>query len=107
MRDEDEEEFTEWLQEAVKRSAKPIQQSNMFVSLATKNYIESPLCALQLGLAILMDKPIVIIADKNEKMPEALVKIAKVIERVDFDDKADMDRALTSVNNFAKTLPED
>lgn len=103
---EDEKAMNEWLRAAVDRNVEPMRQSAMFVSIATKNFIKDPLCALQLGMAILMDKPIVIIADKNEKMPEALVKIAKVIEKVDFDNKADFERAMTSVGEFAQTLPE-
>lgn len=99
-------DLDKWLKNAVESSAEPMEKSAMFISIATKSYLKSPLCALQLGMAILMDKPIVLIVDKNEKMPEALVKIAKIIERVDFDNKADMSRAMKSISKFTKTLPE-
>jgi hypothetical protein len=99
------EEMDKWLKESVELNAPKMEASAMFVGLATKNYMKDPLCALQLGLAILMDKPIVIIADKGEKIPEALVKIAKVIERVNMEDQADIKRAMGTIGKFAETLP--
>ena len=100
-------EFDGWLKSSVESCAKPMEESTIFASIVTKNYMKNPLCALQLGLAILMNKPIILIVDKNEKIPESLVKIAKVIEYVDTENPADMRRASESIAKLAEQLDEE
>lgn len=86
------------------RTGKKIGESHSFAAIFTKNFLNSPECALQLGYAILMDKPIVLIADKNVKIPESLVKIAKLIERVDMSKPSEMARASKSLAEFTATI---
>lgn len=97
-------EFQDWLSRAAKGSGEKLAESAMYAGIVTTDFMKDPLCALQLGLAILMDKPIILIADKAVKIPESLVKIAKVIERVDMNDKQDSSRAAQAIADFSRTL---
>ena len=104
MANEYSKEAMEWMRMIAQKQGPRIKQSQMYMSLVTDNFLEDPRCALELGLAILMNKPIVLIAEPNQKIPEALVKIAKVVERADFNNKTDMERAMASIGDFSKTL---
>ena len=73
-------DFEERQKASVKRNAEKIGNCEVFVSIVTPNYIEDPHCAMQLGLAILMDKPIRLIVEEGTKLPENLRKVADRIE---------------------------
>lgn len=69
-----------WLKKAVKSSGDKIEQSSVFLSLMSKSYKEDPLCALQLGIAVLLDKPIGILVEEGVEVPSGLAAFAKGIE---------------------------
>lgn len=102
--DEKETEFKKWLSDAGKDSGEKIANSAAFIGIGSTNYMENPLCALQLGLAILMDKPIFMIVDHDRPVPKALVKVADCIERVKMNDPKDMVRAQKSIQQFLQQL---
>lgn len=87
---ESETEFNEWLEKAHKEDSEGIGSSAICSSIVSKGYLENPRCALQIGLAILMDKPLFLIVDKDQKIPASLVRAAQAIERVDTKNPADM-----------------
>lgn len=60
-----------------------IENSKVFVSLVSKNYIDDPVCALQLGIAILLGKPLAVIAMDGAEIPETLRKIAFHVDQVE------------------------
>lgn len=101
------EELQDWLKEAVARNAPKMQESSMFASIVTDGFFKDPTCMLQIGMAVLMDKPIVIIADKDTKIPASLMKIARLVERVDLKSDADMSRVSVSISAFAKALHQE
>lgn len=94
----------EWLKQNAKDSGAKIEASGSFMSLVTKNYLESPLCALQLGIAVMLDKPIVLIVDKNTEVSKHLVKIASLIEKIDLNNPEELKRAIESIGKFQATL---
>lgn len=98
------EELDAWLKQATEGSLPKMKESSVYAGIVTDSFLKEPLCALQLGYAILLDKPIILIADKTMKLPESLVKVAKVIERVDIKNPADMKRASESIGSFARGL---
>lgn len=102
--DEKEQQFKDWLDHAGKDSGQKISDSAAFIGVGSTNYMENPLCALQLGLAILMDKPIFMIVDHDRPVPKALVKVADCIERVKMNDPRDMKRAQKSIQQFLQQL---
>lgn len=57
-----------------------IEQSSIFLSLLSESYKTDPTTALQLGIAILLDKPIGIIAVEGAVIPKSLQKLAFSID---------------------------
>ncbi len=64
----------------VKKNAEKISKASVFVSVVSANYLESPYCAMQLGLAILLNKPIRLLVKEGIVLPENLVKVAEKVE---------------------------
>lgn len=61
----------------VARSCGPkIEQSKIFLALVSKSYLEDPTAALQLGIAILLGKPIAVIGIDGVEIPDTLRKAA-------------------------------
>lgn len=82
-----------WLKQVAEMNGKKIRDCPLYMSLVTENFLKDPKCALELGLALLMDKPIALIVIKGTKIPENLKKVAKAIEVFDPDDDQGMQRA--------------
>lgn len=82
----DELKFKRWIQSVTADSGKKIEESDAFLSLYTDNYVQAPQCALELGIAIMLDKPIVILAPKGQKIPEVLIRLAQAVEFFDPED---------------------
>lgn len=96
--------FEQWLKDAADDSGKKIQSSEVFTGILTENFLNNPLCALQMGYAVLMDKPIILIVDEKTPIPKSLAKLAKVIERINIDNPKDMERAQNSIRNFLNAM---
>lgn len=95
-------EAKEWLNKASEDLVPKLKGSAIYAGIVGDAFLKDPACALQLGYAILLDKPIILIVDKKTKIPESLVKVAQVIERVDLNNEADMKRATESMAMFAR-----
>jgi len=76
----DELEFKRWAKRISERSGEAIEKSQAYVSLFTTDYKQSPQCALELGIAIMLDKPIGILALDETVIPENLKRVAIAIE---------------------------
>ncbi len=98
----DELRFKKWFQSMVADSGKKIEESEGFLSLLTTSYKESPQCALELGIAVILDKPILLLVPDDVEIPNNLLKIAKGVQRFKTDDMEDMKRA---TNELMKDLP--
>lgn len=81
-----------------------INDSDVFAALVTDSYFKDALCATQLGLAILLDKPIALIVDKTVKLPSKLIKVANKIDYVDMKNEEDINRASQSLYDFVNSL---
>ena len=93
-----------WLRKAVKSSGDKIEESAMFISVVSKDFKEDPLCALQLGIALLLDKPIGIIALKGCEIPDNLAGVAKAIEIIEGDDiQAAGERLIKSMKPYLRS----
>ena len=71
-----------------------IKSSAIFMSILSPKFVEEPRCVMQIGAAVLLDKPIAIIVVKGAKVPKHLEKIA-TIEYC--NDLKDMERATSSL----------
>lgn len=87
----DEEETRAWAQKVVSNSLPGISDSENFCSIVTDNYLKDPLCATQFGMALFMDKPIILMIKVGTKLPKRLEKVADGI--VYFHDDADLKNA--------------
>lgn len=74
------------LGEAAARNAEGIQNSAFFLAIFSGNYATDAVCLLQLALAIVMDKPIVLIVPLGIPIPAKLRQIADAIEEVDMEE---------------------
>lgn len=79
------------------RVTKGVRNSHVYCALFSPSFKESPLCALQLGLAILLDKPIALIVYPDAVVPEHLKKIAVAIEYVGPGGIKESEEKLTAV----------
>jgi nucleoside 2-deoxyribosyltransferase len=87
----------EWMKEAAEKSGKKIIESDMYLSVFTQSYLKDPRCALELGFAILMDKPISLVVFDDTEVPNHLQTIAFAIERVKDRSADEMARAIKSI----------
>lgn len=70
-----------------------LKASKAYMAIVSPAFLEDKTAALQLGFAVLLDKPIFLLAIKGVQIPNHLVKIATCIERVNSDSKEEMRKA--------------
>jgi hypothetical protein len=75
-----EREWNEKLKAAAKENIEKINESAAFISLFNEKMADEPLPCLQLGLAMLLDKPIYLLVPEGDVLPENLKKVAVRIE---------------------------
>lgn len=77
---------TKELREATRRNFEGLSGSKTFVCLFNERMVDEVLPLLQMGLAVYLDKPIVILAPKGALIPANLRAMATAIEEFDHDD---------------------
>lgn len=65
---------------AAKESAERIEQSEIFMALFNDAMRSDPVCLMQIGLAIYMDKPIFVLVPEGTEIPNNLLSVARRIE---------------------------
>lgn len=68
---------SDYLNNLFKEDFKNISQSEIFVVILTDHYIKSPYTAMQLGIAIVMDKSILLLVKEGCEIPSNVLKVAK------------------------------
>lgn len=86
-------EAKKWLKSATDKIDKRLKESAVYAGLVSKDFLQDPECALQLGLSIFYDKPIILIVDKDLELPKNLVKIATLVTRIDFKVEGEIQKA--------------
>ena len=94
----DELEFKKWFNRVVKNSGEKIESSEVFLSIFSKNFKENPQCALELGIAVMLGKPIFLVVTADTEVPKTLERLAEKIEYLKDDSKEEMNRAMTSIS---------
>jgi hypothetical protein len=69
----------DFLRQAVRRSAEKMSDSALFLALFTKDYERDAVAVLQLGLAVLLDKPMGFMVQKGTPIPENVRRMARAI----------------------------
>lgn len=86
-------EFVAHLNAITKASFDKIKGSDSFISLLTEDALTAPEVLLQIGIAVLHDKPIGLVIWKGVKVSETLEKIAYAIEYVENDSEETLSEA--------------
>lgn len=92
------------MRETYNRNIDGLQSSSTFVSVFSTDSVRDPQCMLQLGAAVILDKPIMIMVMDDVVVPENLKKIAIAIERVREGSSEDMKRAINKLADIAKAM---
>lgn len=96
------EDFKKWLKRQAEDSGAKIMDSEFFAGIIDDNFIKDPLCALQIGYAVLLGKPIVLMVDESVKVSATLEKAAQGIIRVDMKNPASMQRGQEDLAKWLK-----
>jgi len=82
------------LRDATRRNFELISGSKTFCLLFNDKMIEEVIPVIQMGLAVYLDKPIVILAPKGSVMPGNLRAMATAVEEYDPDEPATLEAAV-------------
>lgn len=73
-------DMSEYDKLAFQRLQEQIDDSSVFLSIVTDNYLADPICWAQIGYAVLADKPIYLLCKTGTVIPENLRRLAYGIE---------------------------
>lgn len=77
--DDMDQEGYDWLINAADRNCAMIDDSKVFLSLFSRDMTKDAIPCLQLGLAMMLDKPIIVVARPEDEIPENLQNVATAI----------------------------
>jgi hypothetical protein len=81
------------LRDAVRRNFEGLSNSKTFCLLFNEKMLDEVLPIVQMGLAVYLDKPIVILAPKGVVIPGNLRAMATAIEEFDPNDRGSLEAA--------------
>jgi hypothetical protein len=88
-------EFDKWVEHCRKELIPMIKGSNIFVSITPSSPEKVDIkFAVELGLAIMLDKPIVAAIRPGTPIPEKLARVVDKFVEVDFDDPTQRERLM-------------
>lgn len=98
-------EIPDELRRATKENADKIADSNVFLTIFNKSMIEEVIPLIQMGLAVYLNKPILVIVPESQfdAIPHNLLAMARGIEK--FPD-GDMDALYAAMNRLLESVPE-
>lgn len=79
-----------------------ISSSKFFVFAVGPGELLHPMVCLQVGAAVMLDKPIIIIAHPQVELPANIIKAAKVVHRADLADPKQCANAQAAVNEYVR-----
>lgn len=71
------------LYEETEKSKREISSSTIYLSIFTENFTRDPVCLIQLALAVILDKPIMILVADGTKVPKNIIRLAHRIDTCD------------------------
>ena len=98
----EEPEVKEWLESAGRDMLPKMKESALCISIYSGK-VDAKF-AMELGAALLYDKPIILMVTKDAQLPPRLEKIADAIVRGDIGDEATKDRLQAAIK---KVLPHE
>jgi hypothetical protein len=97
----EDERLKAWVAEKAARVLPEIENSGAFVSFAFEGDMPNPDAALELGLAIFLDKPVMVVAKPGQYVSGKLRAIADELIRVDINDPASGDKIQQAIARMA------
>ena len=90
------------LRAAAKRNAALIEGSRFFLVLYNEKMLEEVIPIIQMGLAVYLDKPVVLLVPTGATVPMNLRRLALDIAEYDRDDPASMETAMQQLSRTLK-----
>ena len=90
----------EWFDDQMKVVNEGIKDSAVYAGIVTGNFLKSPECMLQLGAAILMEKPIVLMVMDGAEIP---AKLRAIADKIIVSESDNPKSALDELTAFIKT----
>lgn len=72
-------------------------QSDTFLALFNEGWRKDPTCLVQLGFAMMLEKPILLLVPHGTRVPSALRRVADSVQYYDPDDRASFEAATTKI----------
>jgi hypothetical protein len=75
------------LKDVARRNFAAIKDSKIFLTLFNEAMYQDPICLMQMGLAVYLNKPVLLLVPEGAELPENLLMLAKKIEYFKRDPK--------------------
>ena len=100
-------DFDEFVARARRELVPKIEGSSIFVSITPQSKEKVDIkFALELGLAIMYDKPICAVIRPGTSIPEKLARVVDRFVEMDFDDPTQSDRIIEAIKEMLPNEPE-
>lgn len=99
-------EYAAWLQRVQDTLVPEMRRSGVVASVVPVRTDVDAKYAVELGLAIMLDKPLVMMVQPGAPIPPKLALVADKIIPVNWDDPGSRDRGLRDLNDAVKDLTE-
>lgn len=90
-------EFKAFAKRVLRDAAPKIASSSHFIAIAPTGGTADIKIAVEIGLAILMDKPLIVLAPKGRTVADRLLRIADAVIEVDMETEAGRDAAADKI----------
>jgi hypothetical protein len=101
--DYDDPDFKEWKKDVEENLVPKLRNSSICVTLAPRGEPDSKF-AVELGMMIMLDKPIVIVKEPGQVVPPKLLAVADEVVEVDWNDKEAMVEAQQKIGAAMERL---
>jgi nucleoside 2-deoxyribosyltransferase len=96
-------DFEQWKSHVLKNVVPKIENSNVFVSILSDFKTDAKF-AVEIGFAIMYDKPIVVVVKPGVKVPDKLVRIADRIVELDVNDEDSRNRLAENIRDLIREI---
>jgi hypothetical protein len=70
----------QYFRRAVSRTFDKVKDSAVFLTIFTNAYARDPAALMQLGMAVVLDKPLLLLVEEGTPIPENIKRMARAIE---------------------------
>jgi len=96
----------QWLTAALARNREGMKDSQVFLQLWDEKILTDPLPVLQTGLAVLMDKPFILVVPPGSVLPENMRRLASRVIASDITNARDRESLARQVKDALLSVVE-